>query len=621
MNDKTEYRLLYFFLSLVVLVQLIFILLYDKSIGGADNITHYHIARYSFKYPQLLLDLWGKPVYSTLLAPFAAAGYKTARIFNVLVAGTTLFLLFRLSRKLYPKKAFFTVVFAAFAPVYFLLMSTCLTEPLFSLVLVVSVFLVVNKKYIPAAIVLSFIPFVRTEGFILFAVFAIALLLRGSYVSILFLSTGTLFYSLVGFFVFDDIFWIMHRFPYQMGENIYGSGELLHFVKKSDYIFGVPLIALIIIGLIYWTFEILKNFQLKSETLILYLIITGSWVIYFAAHSYVWWQGKSSLGLSRVIGGIVPLAALTGVKGIQFVFEKIRNKRIGYAIITFLAIAQVFLFFNQNEYPLKQGPIDKLIVQSSEYIKELNPDGRIYYFNPEFTFHLGLNPYDQTKSAWGVGDKLQPSNSMNFGDILIWDAHFGPNEGRVSIESLKNDQYLQEVKTFLPMEQITVLGGYDYAIHIFEKVKQKTEKPTSGIFNKKLELGITQSKNIINLDGTNVLEIYNNQEYSPSIVLYLENLLKKEIFEIQIRTEFKSDEIIKEKEVLLVVSVENEHENFKYDVEPLIWNKNDSGWNSTTLSVRFPADLPESATVKIYIWNRGHKHLYIKELESTTKSY
>jgi len=621
-SEKTEKKLLWFFLSALFLLQLLFIFLNEKTFGGADSITHFQTAKFAFKYPELFLNHWGKPVYTTLSAPFAVFGFKMAQVFNLLAGLLTLWFVYKISKQIFSDGALYLVIFTAFAPIYFLLMTACLTEILFSLVLVISVWLFLKDRFIFAAIVLSFLPFVRTESIVILPIFAVAFLLKQKWVPVLFLITGTIFYSVVGYFVFDDFFWIVNRFPYPKGESVYGSGSLFHFIKKSNYIFGIPFIALLLTGLYSWISDILKKFSLKNESLILFIIITGSWLTYFAAHSFVWWRGMGgSLGLIRVIGAVVPLAALTALKGVQFVFEKIKNKKIAIGVIVFLTVAQVFLFFNKNHFPVKADNVDKLIAKSSAYLKENPQPGRVFYFNPEFVFHLGLDPYDQTKSSWGVGDKMQPSNSMKFGDVLIWDAHFGPNEGRVSPDAVKNDKNLQLIKTFLPVEKIKVLGGYDYEISIYKKVKTKVVTSTNKIFKRSLEIASGKSKQIISLENENVLEIAKADEYSPTIVVYANELKKEELFEANFKVQFKSDETIANTDILLVISVENGKDKLRYASLPIEWGEQDKEWKTASVKTRFNADIPETAIVKMYIWNRGHKHLFVKEFDSEITSF
>lgn len=616
-----KYAALWGFLIALVILQIFFLFKNEVVYEGTDNITHFHMARYAFKYPHLFLDLWGKPVFTTFLAPFTFLGFKGAQIFNLSIAILTLIFTFKISKSLFPKGALTIVVLTAFAPVYFLLMLSTLTEILFSFVLVVSVFLFLKNKFVFSALLLSFITFVRSEGIILFPVFAVAFSLKRSWLAIPLMAIGTLFYSFVGYFTFDDFFWLINRFPYPTGSSVYGSGELFHFVKKSYNIFGIPLILLMATGLIFWTFEIFREFSWKNNNFILFIIISGSWVGYFAAHSFVWWQGMGgSLGLVRVIGGVIPLAAITGIKGVQFLFEKIKKKQVVIILLLFISVAQVYLFFKQNRVPLKASKVDELIAESAQFIKQENYNGRIFYYNPDFAFQLGLDPYDSSSNGWFFGDKIQPSNSLEFGDILIWDAHFGPNEGGTSYETMEKDPWLQKIKTFLPNEKITVLGGYDYAIHIYRKEKQPEKQPVSDEFFRQLEIGKPHlSKEAGN--GEEVIVIQRGEEYSPSILVYMYELLQKDLFEFELNIQYKGEQVFEPTDVLLVLSVENGNDVLNYTTFPLLWEQNETEWKSSVFGKRINADLPESAVVKMYVWNRGKKLIYVKELSVRITSY
>jgi hypothetical protein len=614
MKRVDEKTLLPVFLLALVFIQLFLLWKNEIVYEGTDNITHFHMARYAFKYPYLFLHLWGKPVFTTLLAPFTFLGFKGAQLFNLLIAVLTLIFTFKISKSLFPKGALAIVVLTAFAPVYFMLMLSTLTEILFSFVLVVSVYLFMKNKLVFTALLLSFIPFVRSEGIILFPVFAVAFALKRNWYAIPVLAAGTVFYSIVGYFAFDDILWLINRFPYPTGSSVYGSGELLHFVNMRNQIFGLPLVILSLVGLIYWMIEIFREFSWKTNNLILFIIIVGSWTGYFAAHSFVWWQGMGgSLGLIRVIGAVIPLAALTGTKGVQFLSEKIRKEQFIVVLLLIISVAQIYLFFRQNNVPLKASAVDNLIAKSADFLKSEKTEGRIFYFNPAFAFHLGLNPYDSSTSGWFFGDKIQPSNSLEFGDILIWDAHFGPNEGGVSYETVENDPWLQKIKTFLPDDKITVLGGYNYEIHFYRKEKHSAKEKSTETLIRELEIPSKE-------DGSKVWEIGKGEEYSASIVIYLNELQQKDIFDAELEIQFRSSENIEGKDVLLVFSVEKGSEVLKYNAFPLEWRSEDSDWKTATFNTRFAADLPQSAQIKVYVWNRGRKHLFIQKMQAKIES-
>lgn len=475
-ENKTENNLLYMALLVVILIHFVLLGLGETvyGYGGADNVTHYQIAKNAFKHPELFLNLWGKPVYTTLLAPFTLGGYKAAKAFNLLVAVCTLVYSSKISNRLYPGSRLFTILLIAFAPVYFQITLSCLTEVLFSFVLVLAVYWFVCDKFPLSAAVLSFIPFVRSEGVILLPIFALALMLERSYRSVWLLALGALLYGVIGCFVFSDFLWFIHRQPYSLGASIYGNGELFHFVKESGAIFGLPLTALTLAGLFLWVGDIGRQKTRRSKETSRFVIITGSWFLYLSAHSYVWWKGMGgSLGLIRVIGGVIPLAALTAMKTFEFAQRKLKKETTAYTIFSVFAILQMTFLFTQNPIRLKAGPTEKLIQKSAEYIRCHEEGEKVFYFNPLLIHFLKIDPYDVTQCNSGVANKKQPSRNMASDDLLVWDAHFGPNEGGVQLSDLENDPDLKKIKSFYPIEKMTVLGGHDYCVQIFQKISVK----------------------------------------------------------------------------------------------------------------------------------------------------
>jgi len=161
MGKISQKHLIYTFFTSYILLQFYFLLFSESAYGygGADNITHYQIAKYAFSRPELFLDLWGKPVFTTLLAPFTLFGFLTAKAFNLIVAVVTLWLSAKIAKRLFPGSELFVIVLIAFSPVYFQLAVSCLTEILFSFILVAAVYLFIQNRFVFSAVVLSFLPF------------------------------------------------------------------------------------------------------------------------------------------------------------------------------------------------------------------------------------------------------------------------------------------------------------------------------------------------------------------------------------------------------------------------------------------------------------------------------
>lgn len=622
-NDgRLNRHLIYLVCTFLILLQVFVLLFSTSTYGGADNIGHYQIAKYSFKYPRLFLDLWGKPVYTTLSAPFAQLGYGVARAFNILLFIVALLFTARVSEKILKGSSLFVMILAAFSPVYYFLATTCLTEVLFSLTIVASVFLFTERRFMWAAILISFIPFVRTEGVVFLPVFLLALLLKKQYKSIVFLLTGTIFYTLVGFLVFKDLLWLIHQMPYSMGDSIYGHGSLLHFIEHRNEIFGFPMVVLIVLGLVFGGWDIWRSQSLRSDQAIGFLLIAGSWITYFAAHSYVWWKGTGgSLGLIRVMGGIVPLAALTAIQGFRFFSLFFRGPVLGFVLMVLFAFAQLVWFFQKNNPIVHADPTEQLMKKSADFLRFNEPEKKIFYFNPVLIHYLETDPYDITRSNWWVADRQQPSNSMEWGDVLVWDAHFGPNEGGVSLENVEKDPYLKKIKSFYPVEKITVLGGYDYSIQIYKK---STEKHDSVMLSDKAELKLSfedyVNEQVKEIDGVKIWEMDNRQEFSPNMIFSPQEIVRYEVIEFAVELQFKAPEKLDKDEVLLVLSLDNEGENLRYEKADLV-SSDAAGWEKATLQVRMSAKIPETAKFGIYVWNKDKRHFYIKDLTVKVLSY
>ena len=95
----------------------------------------------------------------------------------------------------------------------------------------------------------------------------------------------------------------------------------------------------------------------------------------------------------------------------------------------------------------------------------------IYYYDPYWWYFLDLDPYDQEKIREKVPDVQHPENNIKPGEIVLWDAHFGPNEGQLPLERLVENPYFELVRMFSPDEPFQVLGGYDYEIYVFRRTE------------------------------------------------------------------------------------------------------------------------------------------------------
>lgn len=468
-SEKFQYFIL--LLSLLILI-FIPVALSDGMYGGADNIAHFRISKYAFIYPHLFLDHWGKPLFTLLSSPFSQFGFNGLRFFNVLTGILAAYLSFRVAKELKIENPVTVVFFVVFSPLFFRLFFSGLTEILFSFVLILAIFFFIRNKFLFSTLVISFLPFVRTEGIIFFALWLVLLGFNKKWKIIPLLFSGTLIYSLIGWSYYGDILWVFHKMPYTGAGNIYGHGELLHFVNSADHIIGIPLIILFLFGLVSYVRSFIKNEFKSVKQVNEVFLVFGGLAIYFFAHSYVWWKGiGGSLGLVRVMACVIPLAAIIAARGAHLLTDMLHKKRIFQSLLPVLLVLIVTtttLF--GIKIPVKAGRQEIVLGEAAEWVKGSEYFHRkIYYYDLYFLHRLGIDPYDQERCFEKLPDNEFPGKNVPAGSIVQWDAHYGPNEGRMPLERLLENDQFRLLKVFKPAEPFEVLGGNEYAVYLFEK--------------------------------------------------------------------------------------------------------------------------------------------------------
>ncbi len=423
------------FFAIALVGMIILALVTDGIYDTGDGILHYQIARWSWHHPELFLHHWGKPFYTLLSSPFAQAGYKGTVIFNILCHVSAAWLTWRIADRMKLPNAFLVGPLVIFAPISWGVSQSGLTEPLFALTLIAGIYFVTAGRYTIAAIVISILPFVRTEGFFIAPLFGAFFLLRKEYLAICLLASGTLFYSIAGaVFINSDFLWILHQNPYR-GQELYGSGPLLHFVNNNEQIFGWAISASVALGVCSFFF---RNKLTPRHSITEIILVLGCFVVFFVAHSVFWWKGiVGSLGLVRVMTCIIPCAALVALRGIQLLTRPYENYRIAVAITLAFALGStMYNTFRQHGLLIQPSAAQLSIQEVVAEIQQKNLSSRkIYYGYPLVTHFLDKDPFDNTQCAEMWGFRTDPY--LQKSAIVIWDSHFGPGQYDITQEQLE----------------------------------------------------------------------------------------------------------------------------------------------------------------------------------------
>lgn len=457
-------------LAILFIAMMVLNILNQGSPGGADTYMHYLFAKWAFIHPHLLFDHWGKPMFTILASPLAQFGFKGAVTFNILIALGSGLLVYKSAERLQIKNSWLGILFTVFTPMFFLISFSSLTEIIFAFLTTLSIYLFTDKKYIYSAIAMSFVPFARTEGIIFFPLIIFSFIFVKNYKSIFFLITGFVVMSIAGYPVYHDFLWPITKNPYHDASALYGSGKLLHFVEHSPGIFGWPIIVLFFIGLLSSILYIFKH-KLNHQSISLLLII-GIALGYFSAHSVVWAYGMGgSAGLIRVMAGIVPAVACIALLGSDQIFKLIPHRPwTKWSFIIVVAVVIIIEGVSKNKFPIYLGQEERELHQVATFIKENNLDENyIIYYNPLNAYLLDLDHFSDAHSRNQLYDNNQPHKDLKPGTIIIWDAHFSPNESGLPKANLEQDSQLIKIKEFHPEHPFEVYGGQPYEVLIFQR--------------------------------------------------------------------------------------------------------------------------------------------------------
>jgi len=470
-NPKAEKILFGLILVLLAVLFSWFLMNSEGFVGDADSATHYRFARYSWKYPEYFLDHWAKPVFTLLASPFAQFGHNGVSVFNLLAGLASVFFAWLIARKLDYSNRLLLPVFIFFTPIYASLVISGQVEVLFGLFIVAISWFSLDKKYMLAAILLSFAPFARTEGIFLIPIYGLYFILEKQYKVIPYMLTGTILYSIAGLFIYNDLFWLITRMPYWGKATEYGTGSLFHFFDAWHKIFSLINGVFILIGVAtILTAWIRKRDQKNIAALFLIML---PFAAYFAAHVLMWNLGIGrSLGLHRYMIAIVPVGALLALKGFDvislYLKEQLKAPVASAILAVILAIVVIYVPFTLYRIPQKADVKSRVILDAAEFIqKERLNDKKIYFYEPSFIVYLELDPQDSLQAKELVHDAAKPHYRIKEGEIVIWDGQFSPNQlGPVDV--LKESPYFELVKTFDPSEPITFFDK-PYSLSIFRR--------------------------------------------------------------------------------------------------------------------------------------------------------
>lgn len=615
-SEISKTRFVYFTLIVSAVLWIYHALSYPVSFDGGEGIRHYLFSRYSWEIPYLLLDHWGKPFFTLLSSPFSQFGLIGIKVFNVLCGILTSFFLYRSANSLNIKNSFLAPLFLLFTPIYSQCINSGLTEILFGLVLTAGIFGYLRNEYVYSSLLISFLPFVRTEGFLLVPLFFLILVMNRRFKEIPLLGTGLLIYSFIGLFAFNDFFWVINKNPYDGHmSHIYGRGPLLHFVNAYPYLWELPLTILLVFGLFVGFLNLPKYYtdRIRAKE---FILINGSLIVYFVAHSIFWWQGLfNSYGLVRVIAGVVPMSIIISLRGLDLMTGILKPMMLRNAVLAAIILLIMLYPFYKRHLPIKLDHESKLVLEASHWYnnseyKKRNP--KIYYLHPIFIEAIGMHPFDPTETGelWYLYPDIKKwgYNFIPDGTLIFWDSHFGSMEARIDRDFILSDPHLRLIKSFHPEEEQLIKEGLPLEILVFEKI-QDSDRSVKPSYSKRVDFDSLKQDSLS--EGINIAK---EEEFGLNLVQKTSDLpFRDNIVKVKVSFKLNSDEAVDAKFVLSSHRGETQTMWRSILVKCEATSNNWIDYSGTWLTDN--EAISGSDFLKIYLWNLNSNNIRIKDLE------
>jgi hypothetical protein len=459
--------------------------------GGQDSWNHFLYARWAPFHSELLLDQWGKPLFTLLALPFAPMGIDGLYALNMLATLGTAWLGYMTARRLGLRNPWMFIPLFGLQPLVLANVHSALTEPSNALMLVAIVYLLASRRLAAAAVLGSFLPFMRTEGFILLGAMFLFLWVRSRARYAWHAGIGTLVFAVLGAAVSGDWAWIVRQNPYvkQEEEKRFdpGHGGFWHYAEAQREIWG-PLVSVLVLASLVWVLVyVFSRMKKKTPRELSQMALWLWWPLFlsfFLAHSWVWYSGTyGSHGLLRVFVVVAPLAAFLAhysLHRLMIMDVAILNRilKVGVLLALFLTAypGAHFSYPWESKSPISGYAGATTVQQGLDFIRreglldsQAGSTPLLVHQLPELNAELDFDPWaapDQAKSyyMWSI-DKRPGQDWMPKGTVLLWDNFHARRDAPMSLHELRALGTYQELAYF-PSDVDSV-----YDVRIFLKTQ------------------------------------------------------------------------------------------------------------------------------------------------------
>lgn len=434
----------YFSFSIIAIILVVVSFTFDGTGGGGDSVLHFQYARFAGQHPENFFNHWAKPLFTMFAFPFAQFGFVGIKVFNVLMSLLSAYFTYKILLHFKTANARFVAVILFSITLFVNVTISGLTEPFSAALLMVSIYCLVEHKTILGLFIISFLPFVRSEGLIILGVIFVYLIASKKLKWSPWLISGHAVMAVIGSFYYHDLLWVFNKIPYAHMSSVYGIGSWTHFIEQLYFQVGLIEYFLFFLGCISLIIGLIKlknKLPFINEKL---WLIYGCFFAFFLAHTSFWALGIfNSMGLSRVFVSVMPLMAIIALDGLNFIETNIVliNNKLGAGIkYIFIILLIVFPFL---QTPASYKLPDDFELESSQFLvkNSVVPYLNTYKHNKviimaDFSIPLfkNLDPFDKSKVK--MMKDITEFNAIDTNSIIVWDTWLSVLELDITLEKL-----------------------------------------------------------------------------------------------------------------------------------------------------------------------------------------
>jgi len=439
-------RKLRFFICLIIYAVLVGWFLYWPYTGDGDSALHYLNIREASVNPVAMLHPWARPLFVLVMLLPAMAGVVALHAFAAGLSVLLVWQTMRLADDLEIPNSTLAGPLVMMQPLAFALASDFMTEIPMALGIVLAIRLWSAHRRTASCILVSLLPLVRPEGFILASAWGIIVLVtptpgsawRARLLQCLCLGVGLASWTLASWVLAGNpLYWLdSGAWPASSYES-YGQGSLFYHVEQWPKYCGEFLFVLFVVGL-PWS----VRFSMRLPWIV--------WALVLGVHSFLWWQGLfASLGLMRILVTTSPITALVCLHGWnafgRFASRAGMSRRKRKLSATVILVIAGFIPLQQY-YAVPEHHRCHVIRQVANFIREhhlLESRPRFFAGDEILIAELDFPPSSNlpVPNIWGRTEQLRLLAGLPQGTVGVWDNQRGEMWREVRIKDFPKIGY------------------------------------------------------------------------------------------------------------------------------------------------------------------------------------